>query len=643
MAPHTDAYTSCFTQPWWSASASRREDSIRGLYSALRGIRQCWDNSSPEAVQRGFQHLRLAKKHLRTRPLDIVLELPPKDVPFEVYIASPAGKTMISALITALYLRQTMVIRKGAYSRMWPFDESIWIHLLRWADYLLPLEGDRTLDSLMKIRDFEDTHILFITVLGIFECITSLPKSVARRHFVSHDNRALLTLTCLWVHWPKILKAHHITVATVINFPTLFADFWQVFEPDTARDLIGSRILRLKKYNLRKLLRLCTAHLRIPSRASDYVSLTPLNSALVASEVSVMRELLHEYTSGTRTLSHSFVSTLVAILDDTLRHSPVHHGAVEQIVSLLFAFCTQSDHALIIAMKYGFIPLIIRLRQSSPHRTSLHSAPEGDPQPLDGMTNAFLELFGRILCCPRGVRVFHEAGEKYAPRLSDISLGEDEKALLDLAEKRHELLVRAESEWSSVAKCCYPLCTAAAGVPLQSCPCAEALYCTSACQRAHWKLHRRECQKDRHPASETLDVMRAKDVYFLVAVARAYVEENYRDILSRAAGYTITCTSLSVHLRLDASGVQCTRVFLGGGLWSDDCWHPTINLSLSHEQSDGVHDRMLMLTPRAAASARLANDVGLLTEAFYDPPLDCNDLMDIQELTEFVADRVVMS
>ena len=154
--------------------------------------------------------------------------------------------------------------------------------------------------------------------------------------------------------------------------------------------------------------------------------------------------------------------------------------------------------------------------------------------------------------------------------------------------------------------------------------------------------------------------MCAKDVYFLFAIARAYVEENYGDILSRAAGYTIACTSLSVHLRLDASGVQCTRVSLGGGLWSDDCWHPTINLSLSHEQSDGVHDRVLMLTPRAAASARLANDAGLLTEAFYgmhlfgliekslmlhglDPPLDCNGLMDIQELTEFMADRVLMS
>ena len=75
---------------------------------------------------------------------------------------------------------------------------------------------------------------------------------------------------------------------------------------------------------------------------------------------------------------------------------------------------------------------------------------------MDGMTHAFLELFGRILCCPRGVRVFHEARAKYALRMSDISLGEDEKALLDWAERRHELLIRAESEWSSVARCCYP-------------------------------------------------------------------------------------------------------------------------------------------------------------------------------------------
>ncbi|KAL1673909.1 hypothetical protein EV122DRAFT_293829 [Schizophyllum commune] len=630
MAPHTDAYTSCFTQPWWSASASHREDNIRELHSALRGIRQCWDTSSAELIQEGVQHLRLAKKHLRTRPLDIVLQSPPKDVPLDVYIASPSGKTTISALITIPHLHQIVVIGKGAYSRMWPFDESIWTFLLRWADYLLPLEGDCALDPSMKIRDFDDTDKLFSTVLGLFECIASLPKSVARKHFTSDSNRAVHTITCLWVHWPKIVKTLHITVATVINFPIFFADFWQIFEPDIAQGLIGTQILRLKKYNPRRLLRLCTAYLRMLSRVSDYAPLAPLNGALIASKVSFMRDLLHGYTFGPRTLSHSFVSTLVTILDDTLRHSPVHHGAVEQIVSLLFTFSMQSDHALILAMKYGLIPLIIHLRQSSPHRSSLHSAPEGDPQPLDGMTNAFLELFGRILCCPRGVRVFHEAGEKYAPRLSDISLVEDEKALLDLAEKRHELLIRAESEWSSVAKCCYPL---------RGSHCGPAL-----AQRRYTARVPASARIGNFTGGNAKRIgIRLQDVYFLVAIARAYVEENYGDILSRAAGYTIACTSLSVHLRLDASGVQGTRVSLGGGLWNDDCWHPTINLSLSHEQSDGVHDRLLMLTPRAAASARLANDVGLLTEAFYDPPLDCNGLMDIQELTEFMADRVLMS
>ncbi|KAL1713897.1 hypothetical protein EV715DRAFT_210671 [Schizophyllum commune] len=630
MAAHTNAYTSCCTQPWWSASASRREDNIRELYSALRGIRQCWDTSSAELIQEGVQHLRLAKKHLRTRLLDIVLQSPPKDVPLDVYIASPSGKTMISALITIPHLRQTVVIGKGAYSRMWPFDESIWTFLLLWADYLLPLEGDCALDPSMKIRDFDDTDKLFSTVLGLFECIASLPKSVARKHFTSDSNRAVHTVTCLWVHWPKIVKTLHITVATVINFPIFFADFWQIFEPDIAQGLIGTQILRLKKYNPRRLLRLCTAYLRMLSRVSDYAPLAPLNGALIASKVSFMRDLLHGYTFGPRTLSHSFVSTLVTILDDTLRHSPVHHGAVEQIVSLLFTLSMQSDHALILAMKYGLIPLIIHLRQSSPHRSSLHSAPEGDPQPLDGMTNAFLELFGRILCCPRGVRVFHETGEKYAPRLSDISLGEDEKALLDMAERRHELLIRAESEWSSLAKCCYPLWGSHCGPALAQRRCTARVPASARSGNFTGGNAKRTC-------------IRIQDVYFLVAIARAYVEENYGDILSRAAGYAITCTSLSVHLRLDASGVQCTRVSLGGGLWSDDCWHPTISLSLSHERSDGVHDRMLMLTPRAAASARLANDAGLLTEAFYDPPLDCNGLMDIQELTEFMADRVLMS
>ncbi|KAI5888653.1 uncharacterized protein SCHCODRAFT_02712808 [Schizophyllum commune H4-8] len=53
------------------------------------------------------QHHRLA---LRARPLDIVLESPPKECPFNVYIASPTGKTMISVLVTAMYLCQTLAV-----------------------------------------------------------------------------------------------------------------------------------------------------------------------------------------------------------------------------------------------------------------------------------------------------------------------------------------------------------------------------------------------------------------------------------------------------------------------------------------------------------------------------------------------------
>ncbi|KAI4517692.1 hypothetical protein K525DRAFT_273378 [Schizophyllum commune Loenen D] len=75
-------------------------------------------------------------------------------------------------------------------------------------------------------------------------------------------------------------------------------------------------------------------------------------------------------------------------------------------------------------------------------------------------------------------------------------------------------------------------------VSLRSCPCGENLYFSKQCQRAHWKsdLHRSDCERHLEGSRKsTARLLRAKDVHFLVVIARAYVEANYHRIMARLA------------------------------------------------------------------------------------------------------------
>ncbi|KAL1694085.1 hypothetical protein GGG16DRAFT_110435 [Schizophyllum commune] len=368
-------------QPWGASPASTPETRIRRLYGALQGIHSSWEDPSARGTREGAAHLRLTQRLLHARPLHIVLDSPPA-CPFEEYVATHKGKEMIAAIVTLQYLHQTTRVGQEEHRRLWPFDDSLWTCLLRWSDYLLPLESDRVLKTLAKVKSAKVTPVLLTAVIGIIECIAALPDADAQAYFLSESNSALHTLVCLWVHWNKVITAYNVTVGTVTECMITLAAAWQVFDQNVATSLIGTQIMRIAGGGDRGVFRLCAAHLRILSMGVTY---TGQRDAL-RGQAMYMGVLFHSLDIGPRTIPSPFVSTVFDVLNDFLDAEPGNHDVWVQIFMLLYTVCSHSDQALVLAIKHGLFPLTVRVRQLCAHCSQASAALGDDPQMANGIT-----------------------------------------------------------------------------------------------------------------------------------------------------------------------------------------------------------------------------------------------------------------
>ncbi|KAL1672020.1 hypothetical protein EV122DRAFT_295151 [Schizophyllum commune] len=358
---------------------------------------------------------------------------------------------------------------------------------------------------------------------------------------------------------------------------------WQVFAQDVATSLIVTQIMRIAGDGERGAM--------------------------------FMGVLFHSFDVGPRTIPSSFVSTVIAVLDDFLNAEPGNHDVWVQIFMLLYTVCSHSDQALVLAIKHGLFPLTVRVRQLCAHCSQASAALGDDPQMANGITGALVWLIARTLYLPRAVRYFREAKTKYTSRISNIRLRKDEQNLVDLAERRHELLARAEREWSSVAKCCNP--GSALALAGRRCIAAKTASARTGQLRATTTTRRDVCTAacTRRP---TINGLRTKDVHFLVVIGGAYVEANYANILSRFRNRASPCTIIVFTLSLKGAEQGSSRFVDDGGITKKDtCPHPTILISLHYHQTDGQHSRMLVLHPRVTGWRREFETFSLINTGSY--------------------------
>ena len=112
--------------------------------------------------------------------------------------------------------------------------------------------------------------------------------------------------------------------------------------------------------------------------------------------------------------------------------------------------------------------------------------------------------------------------------------------------------------------------------------------------------------------------MHAKDVHFLVVIARAYVEENYATIIAGVPGNLASYEFIMVTLTLCKNREECAGIEVGpAGPPHDACRYPNIIVQAQYNQGDGMRTRTVGLVPASALRRYKCTDFKQLTHTFY--------------------------
>ncbi|KAL1726837.1 hypothetical protein EV714DRAFT_218560 [Schizophyllum commune] len=559
------------------------------------------------------RNLKISGQLLSRRPLHILYDPPPPTV-CEVFAPSPEGRTIITALYTLKTLHFVTTRKHGS---LWPFNDSIWSPVLRWIEFFLPTFDSHAPDVVLQIEDRETASLLVSVILGILGCVSGLPKSKARALLLQDDGSPLRTLAALWTYWPKFVEYVGFGMSYVANSSSVFSIIWHIFDRDVAEGAIGAQVLRMAGGSPKQVFRISAAHIRLTSamRAAGNIA----ND--MGRQVEIISLLMQKFDFGAQTIPGSFVATVADALNTLLVSEPDARDVWHLYLSLLYELCRRTDHASKLALKHGVFPILVRIRMICSHCSS-GAPPYGtEADSVYGTTGALLLLMGDVLYFRRAVTGFSKSCETFKSRMPPISLRVDEKRFLAIAKRRFGLLECAAKEWLIVAVCCNPQCATAKGAPVRSCLCGDVLYCSKRCQRVHWDsgLHRQQCEKYLIPAPDgALGTMHAKDVHFLVVIARAYVEENYATIIAGVPGNLASYEYIMVTLTLCKNREECAGIEVGpAGPPHDACRYPNIIVQAQYNQGDGMRTRTVGLVPASARRRYKCTDFKQLTHTFY--------------------------
>ncbi|TRM55409.1 hypothetical protein BD626DRAFT_417900 [Schizophyllum amplum] len=580
--------TSSPTQVAFDAKRKAWEKDVTTLTETLVDIRDIQATSSPDETKEQLirPHVKVIKRILRTQPLHFFLDDPPD--------TGRSGTPIRTTTVAVEMLMMLLLLRSvatGNLSHLWPFNDSLWTPVLRWTDYVLPFHRDCTLDDLHYDKGKLRSKLAILAVLGIFDAIASLPKRDVQMHFLSSSNNALCTLVAIWALRPTLIDDElDRNVEPEICCPRILHTVWNAFPPAVAEDVIGTQILRLVGGHHKHVFRIFASHLRTIPAASAR------GRTNLRDHIALILPLSRGYELNSKTLPGKVVAALTAVLDTHLTDAHSVNVVGHQALEVLYALCCRSDHAIVLAIEHGLFPLLIRVRHLCAH-CSTGAPPFGsEADGSGGVTGGIITLMWDRLNIRRAVKGFQKGYKQYSARIPPIRLRQDEQALLSTAQRRYTLLARANQEWPDVAVCCNPACASDKDSPLRACPCGASLYCSTHCQRLQWDsgTHCDICANLIQPAYGN---MRAKDVHFLVVIARDYVESNYSYLTNALPA---RFSQVTITLRLSHLTETCLDVSPGGATQRfDGCSGRDIIVRVDYQQGDLTLTRVMGFRPSA--------------------------------------------
>lgn len=527
------------------------------------------DSLKPVSVLNSTKHhtTKEVLSLLKKRPLKILLDGPPDD-PLLQFVHKAACKGIVSAFFSFGIIAE--LVLKGL-TKLWVFDapEIVWASVFRWIEYLQP--------TMLNAVD------AMASVLEQFAC---LPADTSRSIILSGGYDAVRDIVTIWLHWPRLLGSLQVrnNVARMLRCTALLQALWRVLnDHEDTQAVLVAELLRASRGDGQRLFRTLASHINLIVAREDEIT-GWLNLERLVWTVAAL-------TSFPELRERGFPRKMVRAAMSAMHLALVQFQEAFVSAQELIAQMSRYDReALLIALQHGLFPMLVRHHRIHP--------------------NSDTNLIHSLICCalvlPAAVRRLYRSLKDVD---QDTMYHRDDQALCHVAQQRHALLQRADDDWKMIATCSNAICTTSASTALHACVCGEALYCSRVCQRMHWKVgqHRTECLLSPQVNDGQAAPLRARDLHFLVVIARAWLEENFVRLSEEYAG--------SFLVKLDLSSVVLNHEVCAMPSTSTESTR-VVTVQAMYQESGSARSRRIMFDPEWK---RRQVRFRLLTDAHFDP------------------------
>ncbi|KAL1668927.1 hypothetical protein GGF50DRAFT_110910 [Schizophyllum commune] len=532
------------------------------------------------------------------------------DIPYSTFLADKSNYNLCERLIDSQFsvARLCVLADRLARPELCPFGPDLFVSVFAWIDsYLLPVGRERDIEMLATAGRLPQGYLMNALESSLYttlETLQFIPHQKLREIVLSPGQRLTHFLVRAWMEWPRLHRVlpevpAKVVAACVMGFPMLYTKM----EDPVSRLVVFATL---------------PSEIRIhPRRFYDHyahnVRATIINVGDAHGDELIGNHLraLIPFTDmpGFNFPSKMLLFTLVDYLRDPDHLVPPHwHDFWITLASL----CLPAQQALICVVAHGLFECLVRVRLTDPTTVMLAQ-----------MTTAMR----RTVTSRRALRGFRKSYEEFrncAVFPPYDALDEEDERTKTVFDCCEGCLADADAEWRGDATCCNAKCSAGGGDinTLRACVCGEALYCSRACQRAHWKAgnHRQRCPT--YLDEKLSGSLGAKEVFHLVMLARSAFSRNYNRIVSYREEEDIL-------VQIDLRPLLTGQMVKAHVLALDDERKDRKSSYAPHERSKlfdievfFMHDgrscmrRILFINENQAGRMRFS--YRLLTEAFFD-------------------------
>ncbi|KAI4519718.1 hypothetical protein K525DRAFT_286890 [Schizophyllum commune Loenen D] len=493
-----------------------------------------------------------------------------------------------------------------------PFDARFFLAAFNWMDYLTPPTRIAHLASAdADTRPFYIQTLSHICVSFLQGFVQFLPQERVREVMNSGDERATDVMVRLWSSWPDILdqldaapdpmEKKSVIYGSILILPTHYN---QVESDSVLRRRVVDSIMVAMHHRPRRFFRIYAHHIRYTiQHPFENDEQKVMDSIFRALDLFSQEERLN--VSGR--LPRQLVS---AVIDCLLHHIRLAPSAIvwRAAWKCLASMCLRDAHNFAHAIEFGLLGCMVIVRTTVPEMPLLSD---------------MYRMFSDLSQASHALRAFRKAYLK-SSALREVWLYNDqESTIAKTYEYYNAVLEEANKSWERTATCCNATCPSNGGRAdaLRSCSCGDALYCSKACQRAHWVGgHTAECAS-RHPT--VLGTLSSKEMNHLIAEARVVLQKLF-DGLPAEPAESGSALKVFINTRIRQNGWPSMDVSKEKALSRAE-ESPHVAVDIVFEQGDDLRIRRIWFLPeRYAGYVRHA--YRLLSQAFFegrrdqDPP-----------------------